>query len=233
MTTGALATKLVRVGKALGWIEKRGKNKDQGYAYVQAVDIFVRVRAELAIENVAFTWSVTDHHHDVVHRDNKSPQFTAEIAGDYSFIDGDTGDVITGRFVGFGIDTSGKALWAAQTGALKYVFIGNFLLPTGDDPEATEHGGETAAPAVRNGSSPVPPTATKVTDGKISTAQVVKLKASLGDAGLKSDAQKLQFVSAILGHPISAKQMTSDQMDQVLAAIAEQPLVLAAAVELA
>ncbi len=61
----------------------------------------------------------------------------------------------------------------------------------------------------------------------------MKLKASLGDAGLKSDAQKLQFVSTVLDRPhISAKQMTSDQMDQVLAAITEQPLVLAAAVEL-
>lgn len=58
-----------------------------------------------------------------------------QIVCHYSFIDIDTGAVITGPFVGQGEDSGDKGVWKAVTGAIKYVLTSNFLIPTGDDPE--------------------------------------------------------------------------------------------------
>jgi len=228
VTHAALATKLVAAGKNIGHIAKAGTNDFHHYSYVTDADVLDKVRDALYEQGVASVVNVArvEHNFDV------SPFFTT-VQGEVTFIDSESGEELVTGFAGTGTDKGDKGYYKAVTGGVKYALLKTLLIPTGDDPEVDTAERKAAAPVVRNGSSPVPPAATKVTDGKISSAQVVKLKASLGDAGLKSDAQKLQFVSTILGHPISAKQMTSDQMDQVLAAIAEQPLVLAAAVELA
>src|SRR6202045_2489868 len=53
----------------------------------------------------------------------------------YTFIDVDTGEEITAKVAGQGLDSGDKAPYKAMTGALKYALLQSFLLATGDDPE--------------------------------------------------------------------------------------------------
>jgi hypothetical protein len=47
----------------------------------------------------------------------------------------ETGEFIEVDGVGFGQDSGDKGVYKAITGAIKYILTGNFLIPTGDDPE--------------------------------------------------------------------------------------------------
>ena len=49
--------------------------------------------------------------------------------------DVDTGETITAKVAGQGLDSGDKAPYKAMTGALKYALLQSFLLATGDDPE--------------------------------------------------------------------------------------------------
>ncbi len=53
----------------------------------------------------------------------------------YTFTDVDTGEAITAKVAGQGLDSGDKAPYKAMTGALKYALLQSFLLATGDDPE--------------------------------------------------------------------------------------------------
>src|SRR6202045_3796544 len=53
----------------------------------------------------------------------------------YTFIDVDTGEEITAKVAGQGLDSGDKAPYKAMTGALKYALLQSFLIATGDDPE--------------------------------------------------------------------------------------------------
>jgi hypothetical protein len=61
-----------------------------------------------------------------------------KIRGD--FRDAETGEVISGRAIGWGADSLDKAPYKAMTGALKYLLRMNFLIPDEQDPEGdNEH----------------------------------------------------------------------------------------------
>ena len=42
-TTLTLAQRLLAANKDLGWVEKAGNNKAQGYDYTRAVDVFAQL----------------------------------------------------------------------------------------------------------------------------------------------------------------------------------------------
>lgn len=54
----------------------------------------------------------------------------------YTFWDVESGEYLGGTFTGSGEDQADKGTYKAITGALKYILTSNFLIPTGDDPEA-------------------------------------------------------------------------------------------------
>ena len=59
----------------------------------------------------------------------------AQVVMAYTFTDVDTGEEITTKVAGQGLDAGDKAPYKAMTGALKYALLQSFLLATGDDPE--------------------------------------------------------------------------------------------------
>lgn len=226
-TPTAIHKKLVKVAAALGWVEKRGQH-GQGYSYAQAVDIFAAVRKELAAENVSFLFSqdeVTIHYPE-----GKSEQHVT-IKGSYVFTDGDTGESVMGHWTGFDKDNAGKALWKALTGGLKYVFITNFLLPTGDDPEALDDDGKSTAPKAQSAIPKAPkPVAESRSDG-ISDAQMRLVKTIYGKAGVKDTDSAHRLSMALVGKH-STKQMTAADVDRIVEASKAEdwPVVVAKAI---
>ena len=54
------------------------------------------------------------------------------------FLDGETGASIKKPWRGYGTDKEDKGGYKAMTGGEKYFLLKTFLIPTGDDPEATD-----------------------------------------------------------------------------------------------
>lgn len=216
MSNGALAKKLVAVTAALDWQEKRGTNAAQGYKYVQAVDIFDAVRTELTKQNVLFGMSQDDI---TVHYPESGGQHIV-VKGSYTFTDAETGEVELGHWTGFDIDKSGKALWKALTGATKYIFITRFMLPMGQDPEATDEDGKSTAPAKSEAKTtgPTPPKAEQVKTERVglTNPQKTKLAVVLKEKGIKSNDQRHMFLMTAVGKH-STSQMTSADLDKALA----------------
>ena len=62
-------------------------------------------------------------------------QMLTSVRIDYNFVDVKTGDKIEGFIVGQGMDMGDKGVYKAITGAIKYLYIKTFNIPTQDDPE--------------------------------------------------------------------------------------------------
>ena len=207
-----LAQRLLEVSKALGWIDKGGKNKEQNYDYVRAVDVMDRARDALNSNGVLWTFSTRDH---TVTPLAEGKKFLHMLSGDYSLINvDDPKDVITGTVEGSTVAFGDKGAWVATTGMIKYALIQLFLLPTGDDPEAQEETPERkpGANAPTN-----PPAATKAPDVKVGLTepQRKKLFARFDELGLTVTESK-RFVIKELTGKHSTKEMSGSDLDRIL-----------------
>lgn len=232
-TPTGLARKLVEVSKQLDWVKKRGENKNQGYNYTMAEDIVAEVRAPLFEAGVAFAYDTT-HLETVPYKKGENQWFLTIVEGRASFIDVESGEVITSSAIGTGTDNGDKSAYKAETGALKYCLRQAFLLPMGDDPEADAHD-TTVKPAEKKASSPIPPTTrdtskpekVETAEGKINEKQIALLKVKLRERGVTiTDAQRY-ILNKVVGKQ-SSKQLTSDDLDKVLTALGDDDLVLEA-----
>jgi hypothetical protein len=133
--SGKLVQKLCEVMGAVGYIQKTGYNKQQGYKYAQETDVVEKVRAELAQRKVFLMNSVENTSFRTIRTAKGNELTVATLTVKYTFIDGESGEKLEFSGVGEGMDSGDKAVYKAQTGALKYALMKTFLIPTGDDPE--------------------------------------------------------------------------------------------------
>lgn len=148
--TLTLYEKLHEVALAIGNIEKNGKNTFANYDYVTEADVKRTLRKELLSRRIIVIPRVTPG--SVNHlpaTGGKGFVTTVEII--YQFIDLEAQELTAQQFqtnaqgpvseisvpwTGAGSDIGGdKGLYKAFSGALKYLLLTMFLIPTGDDPE--------------------------------------------------------------------------------------------------
>src|SRR5215469_11897749 len=130
-----LRQKLGEVRRRIGYIQKRGYNERHDYNYVAAADIAGAVGdvlAELGVVVIPRLESITYEPHTPGRADSVR---VARVIMAYTFTDETSGEEITARVAGEGLDMGDKASYKAMTGALKYALLQSFLLATGDDPE--------------------------------------------------------------------------------------------------
>jgi len=130
-----LRQKLAEVRRRIGYIQKRGFNERNNYSYVTAADLAGAVGdilAELGVVIVPRLESIT---YEPNPGGRTEVARAAQVVMAYTFTDVDTGDEITTKVAGQGLDAGDKAPYKAMTGALKYALLQSFLLATGDDPE--------------------------------------------------------------------------------------------------
>ena len=131
MKTNSVPKNLViKLSEILGEIDrvpKRGRNEFHKYDYVMESDLVEAVRQKLAERHVFLLSSVEE-----LRREDTLTE--AKIR--FTFLDGDTGESLSFYYFGQGDDKGDKGAYKAYTGALKYAIMKNFLVPTGDDPEA-------------------------------------------------------------------------------------------------
>jgi hypothetical protein len=123
-----LAKKLVEVTKKVGKVKKSGYNKHQNYHYSTESDLIDTVRDNLLDVGVLLTTSVEEV---------TTTETLAIVKMKHKLIDSESGEVLEMYSQGFGNLTVGKdkAVFAAQTGAFKYMLSKNFLIASEDDPE--------------------------------------------------------------------------------------------------
>jgi hypothetical protein len=141
-----LAQKLAHVMGVVDRIPKRGRNEFHKYDYAAEADIVDAVRGELATVGVAFVPQVDSLTREAC---GEKGAYLTTIALTIRLIDGESGETLTVRWLGCGVDNQDKGLYKALTGAVKYFLLKTFLIPTGDDPEASdERGKPTDLPAL-------------------------------------------------------------------------------------
>lgn len=143
-----LAAKLVTVRSRVSHVAKNGTH-GQGFAFARWGDVLIAVRGHLDELGVHLHLSVA----------NVEPLGGGNllVTLDYSWVDVETGETADGRWAGVGWDKSGdKAIYKAFSGALKYLVLDTFMIPTGDDPEAGSQAEDQPAPAERDGAPRIP-----------------------------------------------------------------------------
>lgn len=133
-----LVQKLCEVMLAVERVEKRGENRFHGYKYATEADLVELMRGELGHRNIFIFPNVVEckrSAHQVESKTGVRNTQLTEIAVDWTFVCGDTGEERTIRVHGVGEDSSDKGFYKAFTGSEKYMLMKAFLIPTGDDPE--------------------------------------------------------------------------------------------------
>lgn len=129
--------KILGIMSEVGWIKKEGKNEYHKYKYAREVDVvdklrdlFIKYRVYPARVNITRTASRVEQ---IDNSHYASEQVTFQMA----LKDADSEEVLLIEAPGTGFDKSDKAVYKAITGAEKYALLKAFLIPTGDDPEAS------------------------------------------------------------------------------------------------
>lgn len=135
-----LATKLVRIMGNTKRIAKNGRNDFHKYDYVTEADVLEEVRENLVKENVFVFSSVVASHRE---GDITSVQMR------HTMVDGDSGETFEVLSIGQGQDKTDKGANKAITAAVKYMLLKNLMMPTGDDPEATDADGKPTGKSVK------------------------------------------------------------------------------------
>jgi len=162
-----LRRKLAEVRRRIGYVQKRGFNERNNYSYVTAADLAGAVGDILAELGVVIVPSLESIAYEAGRAGGEISR-SAQVVMSYTFTDVDTGEAITAKVAGQGLDSGDKAPYKAMTGALKYALLQSFLLATGDDPEDERI-------AAGNGDHP------------ISAEQVRELKSLIDETGTELD----------------------------------------------
>jgi ERF superfamily len=130
-----LRQKLAEVRRRIGYVQKRGFNERNNYSYVTAADLAGSVGDILAELGVVIVPRLESIVYESARGSGAEAARAAQVVMAYTFADVDTGEEITAKVAGQGLDAGDKAPYKAMTGALKYALLQSFLLATGDDPE--------------------------------------------------------------------------------------------------
>jgi len=129
-----LRQKLAEVRRRLGYVQKRGHNERFNYSYVTAADIAGSIGDLLAELGVVIIPRLEEISYESAAGRGEAVRM-ARVVMAYTFADVDSGEELTAKVAGQGLDAGDKAPYKAMTGALKYALLQSFLLATGDDPE--------------------------------------------------------------------------------------------------
>lgn len=125
-----LKFKLLQIQSEVERLKKEGYNDFQKYKYLAEQQVTDAFNPLLIKYGVLFNYSA-----EIISQTIMEKNILTHVRVEYSFKDVDSDDEIVGVVDGQGIDKGDKGVYKAITGAVKYIFMKNFLIPTGDDPE--------------------------------------------------------------------------------------------------
>lgn len=174
MTASGIYRKLHAIMSDANYIQKDKKNPFHGYKYASEAVIKEKLHELFVKHGVIPVFSVANHRIEEAAPTNKgNRQFRTTLDLNYRFVDISDGSSVEGTMPGCGIDGEDKGTYKAITGALKYCLTSQFVIPTGDDPEApNEKEKETVAEPVTLVPAP-PPTPALLVETKVEPSQYI------------------------------------------------------------
>lgn len=138
-TESGVYAKLVRAYREIGKIKKTGKNKFHGYEFIEASEVYDRVRdvcSGIGLAIIPEDMRLMD--------DSSTAKGTkvSRVALNLRVVDVDTGSSFVVSWVGEGMDSEDKGVQKAGTSAMKYALMKLFMIVDDDDPDS----GHDAAP---------------------------------------------------------------------------------------
>lgn len=131
--------KLRAIMTDVDYIQKDKTNDFHRYKYASEQAIKEALHKALVEHKVIFTLQAQNPRivsWQAVNQKGQSVELNAtNVDCTYTFTDIDDGSQVSGAFVGSGSGRDDKGVYAAITGAIKYILTSTFLIPTGDDPE--------------------------------------------------------------------------------------------------
>jgi hypothetical protein len=135
-----LAGKMAEIMAEVGYVEKHGRNTEFGYDYATESDVAAALRPAMARRGVCMIPVVTLKGNRTVTTRKGTEMQLADVLAEVTFVDSETGAMLTVSMPGTGMDTMDKAPYKGATGAIKYALMKAFNISTGDDPERTREG---------------------------------------------------------------------------------------------
>jgi len=123
ITRLSLRQKLAEVRRRIGYVQKRGFNERNNYSYVTAADLAGAVGDILAELGVVIVPRLESIFYEPNAAGRSEVARAAQVVMAYTFTDVDSGDEITTKVAGQGLDAGDKAPYKAMTGALKYALL--------------------------------------------------------------------------------------------------------------
>lgn len=143
MAQPTIYAKLASMRREVPFMTKSGTNNSQNYNFLQEAQVTELFKGLCDTHGIWFEYNSKI----VSIQPNASgKQILTTVEVHYAFVDVDTGERVEGSAVGQGTDANDKGVYKAITGAVKYIFMKNFLIVTGDDPE--HEAGATSTPTV-------------------------------------------------------------------------------------
>lgn len=138
----SLALKIVKVITSTNAIKKNGRNSQQGYDYAESSDLLEMVRKSLAENKVIIFPSLENKMIDNRTNPGGKTILVTVAFMQYTIVDAESGQYITVRYQGEGMDSGDKGLPKALTMSLKYFLRDQFLIPFGEDAENDKQNGK-------------------------------------------------------------------------------------------
>lgn len=130
----ALAAKMVKVMDSISRVPKRGRNTYQNYDYVTDPDVADAVRTALVEQGLSIGVS---HANYPTRTETDGKMSVITVALFITLTDADSGAWKTVLTYGEGADSQDKGVSKAMTAGVKYYWLKNALIPTGDeDPDS-------------------------------------------------------------------------------------------------
>ncbi len=190
--------RLLEVIKGASYVQKKGRNKEQGYNYAMEADFLELIKPLLVENGIIPLPSYELLANEQVQTQSGKPANLVTLRLDLRLQDAysEHGTVITS--IGQGRDPQDKACYKAMTGAMKYALAKAFLVPTGDDPENEE---EKEPPAAKEKPKETAKPEVKPVDNKAFHAAVQKEITRIGMPTWTAflNAHELTFPNAVLG----------------------------------
>lgn len=147
--------RLLSVIRGATYVQKKGKNKEQGYNYAMEGDFLELVKPLLVEAGIIPIPVYEVLANEQVSTQAGKPANLVTLKLTLTLRDIHSNEFIVVQSIGQGRDPQDKACYKAMTGAMKYAIAKSFMVPTGDDPEDGEEEKENpATPPAGKGREP-------------------------------------------------------------------------------
>ena len=127
-----LPMKMVKIMAAVGNVAKGGTNSQQNYKFIQSDDVVDAIRTEMIKNNVALFARALGYEQSAGTSSSNKVNWHAVVQFEFTLIDADTGETMSGTWYGESIDSSDKSFSKAGTSALKYWLLKTFMISAGE-----------------------------------------------------------------------------------------------------